>query len=188
MFMIRSVVLFTHVVAMIALLAGLALEWLGLNGLQRSVTRLEGMTWVRLTLAVQRVFGAALGITVLSGFNLGGRVGMLGAGWMIASYGALLLIGLSGGLLARSLIRALRQAVRDPSDRTFAAVQASASRKLPRVSLHVRMALALGIAYLMIDKPDIGVSLAIIAIALVFALLVSLQKRPAQSTFAAGYR
>jgi hypothetical protein len=46
----------------------------------------------------------------------------------------------------------------------------------------------LGIVYLMIDKPDIGVSLAIIAIALVFAPLVSLQKRQAQSTFVPGYR
>lgn len=133
--MIRSIVLFTHVVAVIALFTGLALEWLGLNGLQRSVTRVEGMTWVRLNLAVQRIFGAALGITVLSGFYLGGRLGMLGTGWMLTSYGALLLIGLSGGLLARSQIRALRQAVRDPSDQTFAAVQASASRKLPSISL-----------------------------------------------------
>ena len=37
--MIRSLVLFVHVVGMLALFVGLGLEWIGLDGIQRSTTR-----------------------------------------------------------------------------------------------------------------------------------------------------
>jgi hypothetical protein len=186
--MIRSLVLFTHVVGVIALFAALILEWLGLDAIRHSVTRAEGMAWVRLSVAVPRVLAIALGATVLSGFYLGSRLGMLGSSWMLPSYGALLLIGLSGGLMARPLVRTLRLAVRDPSDRTFRAVQASASGWLARVSVRIRAALALAIVYLMIGKPDVGIALIVIGIALVSALVASLPKRQAGSAVMHGSR
>jgi hypothetical protein len=42
---IRSLVLFTHVVAVIALAVGLVLEWFALNAVQRATTREEGLRW-----------------------------------------------------------------------------------------------------------------------------------------------
>ena len=46
--MIRSLVLFTHVVGVLALFLGLGLEWIGLDGIQRSTTRAEAFPWLRL--------------------------------------------------------------------------------------------------------------------------------------------
>jgi hypothetical protein len=186
--MIRSLVLFTHVVAVIALAVGLVLEWFALNAVQRATTREEGLRWVKLNVASKRVLGIAFGATLLSGFYLGSGMGVLGRGWMLASYGAILLIGVSGGLMARRLGRTLRPAIANPNDLTFAAVQASASAWIPRLALRIRAALALAIVYLMIAKPEIGVSLVIIASAFVLAMLASLQKRPAASPLVEGYR
>jgi hypothetical protein len=187
--MIRSLVLFTHVAAVIALFVGLVLEWFALYAVGRATTREEGITWVRLNLALQRVLGIAFGATLLSGFYLGSRMGVLGSGWMLASYAAILLIGASGGVMARRLTRTLRVALQNPNDLTFTAVQASVSAWAPRLTLRIRVALALAIVYLMIGKPGIGISLAIIATALVLALLLaSLQKGPAPSPFVEGYR
>jgi len=72
-------------VAVIALAVGLVLEWFALNAVQRATTREEGLRWVKLNVASQRVLGIAFGATLLSGFYLGSRMGVLGRGWMLAS-------------------------------------------------------------------------------------------------------
>ena len=59
--MIRSLVLFTHVVGVLALFVGLGLEWIGLDGIQRSTTRAEALPWLRLIAIVPRLFGIGVG-------------------------------------------------------------------------------------------------------------------------------
>ncbi len=75
--MIRSLVLFTHVVGVLALFVGLGLEWIGLDGIQRSTTRAEALPWLRLIAIVPRVFGTALAAIVVSGV-LSASLGMTG--------------------------------------------------------------------------------------------------------------
>ena len=57
--MIRSLALFTHVVGVLALFVGLGLEWIGLDGIQRSTTRAEALPWLRLIAILVGVAGAA---------------------------------------------------------------------------------------------------------------------------------
>jgi len=114
--MIRSLVLFTHVVGVLALFVGLGLEWIGLDGIQRSTTRAEALPWLRLIAIVPRLFGTALAAIVVSGFYLGARVGVLGNDWMRASYGALLLMAIVSGPVSRSPMRALKRVADVPAD------------------------------------------------------------------------
>jgi hypothetical protein len=186
--MIRSLVLFTHIVGVITLFVGLVLEWLGLDAMRRSTTRAEALPWIRLNVRLPRVYGIAFGVIVVSGFYLGSQVGVLGDGWMRASYGALLLIAVPGGTMARPGVLAARRALEDSSDRTLAALRSSASGLRVRASLRVRIAIGLALVYLMIGKPDVGQSLAVIGLSLVVAVVGSLQKRPAKSTLVEGYR
>ena len=106
--MIRSLVLFVHVVGVLAMFVGLGLEWLGLDALRRSTARVEALRWLRVSTVVPRFTGIALALTVASGFYLGARYGVLGVGWMRASYAALLVMALVGGPVARAPDPALR--------------------------------------------------------------------------------
>jgi hypothetical protein len=173
--MARSLVLFIHVVGVLALFTGLILEWVGWNNVQRSTARAEALASMRVNAVLPRVYGIAFVTLIASGGYLGGRLGMLDDGWMRASYGGLVLIALSGGA-ARSRVRKLRDALQNPSDATFSALRLSANDTVLRASLHIRVALALAVVYLMIGKPDLGTAIGIIGLAVASALVTSLSR------------
>jgi hypothetical protein len=185
--MIWSLVLFTHVVGVLALFVGLGLEWIGLDGIQRSTTRAEALPWLRLIAIVPRVFGTALAAIVVSGFYLGARVGVLGNDWMRASYGALLLMAIVSGPVSRSPMRALKRVAAVPADGTVALLAAAANPIL-RLSLRIRIAFGLAIVFLMIAKPAAAEALLVLALALIVTIATSLTRRTAPTTAAQGYR
>ena len=57
--MVRSVVLFVHIVGMVVLFSGLGLEWLTLNSLRRSTTHEQAVPWLSVGAALPRVIGIA---------------------------------------------------------------------------------------------------------------------------------
>jgi hypothetical protein len=185
--MIRSLVLFTHVVGVLALFVGLGLEWIGLDGIQRSTTRAEASPWLRLIAIVPRLFGTALAAIVVSGFYLGARVGVLGNDWMRASYGALLLMAIVSGPVSRSAMRALKRVADGPADGTEA-LRAAAANPILRLSLRIRIAFGLAIVFLMIAKPDAGESLLVLALASIVTIATSLTGRTTPATAVQGYR
>ena len=185
--MIRSLVLFTHVVGVLALFMGLGLEWIGLDGIQRSTTRAEALPWLRLIAIVPRVFGTALAAIVVSGFYLGARVGVLGNDWMRASYGALLLMAIVSGPVSRSPMRALKRVADVPTDGT-AALRAAAANPILRLSLRIRIAFGLAIVFLMIAKPAAGESLLVLVLASMVTIATSLTRQTTPSTAVQGYR
>ena len=186
--MIRSLVLFTHVVGVLALFLGLGLEWIGLDGIQRSTTRAEALPWLRLIAIVPRLFGTALAAIVVSGFYLGARVGVLGNDWMRASYGALLLMAIVSGPLSRSPMRALKRVADIPADGTVSAMRAAAANPILGLSLRIRIAFGLAIVFLMIAKPAAGESLLVLVLASIATIATSLSRRPTPSTAVQGYR
>jgi len=185
--MIWSLVLFTHVVGVLALFVGLGLEWLGLDGIQRSTTRAEALPWLRLIAIVPRWFGTALAAIVVSGFYLGARVGVLGNDWMRASYGALLLMAIVSGPVSRSPMRALKRLADVPADGTVS-LRAAAANPILRLSLRIRVAFGLAIVFLMIAKPAAAEALLVLALALMVTIATSLTRRTAPTTAAQGYR
>jgi len=132
--MTRSLVLFVHITGVLAMFAGLALEAFGAESAAKATPRISGI-------------GVAL--TVLSGFYLGARVGVLGDEWMRASYGAIAVMAAAGALARRSA--ALR-----------------------RISVRVRTAFGLAVVFLMIAKPDAVVSVVVFGLALGSSTLAAL--------------
>ena len=131
--MIRSLILFVHIVGVLALFAGLALEAFGVEAARRAAPRISGI---------------AVALTVVSGFYLGARFGILRDGWMLASYGAIVVMAAAGALARRS-------------------------GALLRISLRIRTAFGLAVVFLMIAKPSDLVSLVVLGVA-VASTLVSL--------------
>jgi hypothetical protein len=132
--MIRSLVLFVHIGGVLALFAGLALEAFGVEAARKAAPRISGI---------------AMALTVVSGFYLGRRFGVLGNEWMLASYGAIVVMAAAGALARGSDARL-------------------------RISLRVRTTFGLAVVFLMIAKPDAVVSLVVLSLALVGSALVSL--------------
>jgi hypothetical protein len=170
--MLRSLVLFAHIVGMLTLFVGLSFESLSLESLRRSSTRFEASPWVRMFGALPRVYGIAFGLILISGIYLAARADVYALAWVRISFGAMLLMGVVGGPLIRSRVRALQQA----SDE-----HRNASDTILRASLRTRVALGLAIVYLMIGKPGIGNSLLVIGLALIFGVAASFPHRRVQS-------
>lgn len=132
--MIYSLVLFVHITGVLTMFAGLALEAFGVQS--------PGKT-------MPRIFGIGGPLTLLSGFYLGARFGVLGNAWMRASYAAIAVMIAAGPLARRS--DALRQ-----------------------ISLRVRAAFGLAIVFLMIAKPDAVLSMVVVGLALAVSTLAAL--------------
>ena len=132
--MIRSLVLFIHISSVLAIAAGLALEAFGAESARK---------------AAPRIAGIAMALTLISGFYLGKRVGVLGDGWLRAAYVAIVVMAAAGALARRS-------------------------NALLRISLRVRTAFGLAIVFLMIAKPDAVTSLVVLGLAVVTSTIVAL--------------
>jgi uncharacterized membrane protein len=169
--MARSAALFVHIVGIVALFVGLALEWLSLDSLRNSTTPAQGAPWVGVLRGLPRLMAPAVGLILVSGIYLGARVGVLHSGWVDVSLAAMFLMGILGGPVVRSQTRAFRHVSGD--DRGgLAALRQHASHPLLRASLRLRVAVALAIIYLMIAKPDLGESLLPIGLALLLGAVV----------------
>jgi hypothetical protein len=83
--MIRSLALFLHIIGVLTMFAGLALEAFG------------GETAAK---ATRRISGMAGPLIVLPGLYLGARFGVLGGDWMLASYGGIVAM-MAADILAR---------------------------------------------------------------------------------------
>jgi len=183
---IRSVVLFTHVVGVLALFIGMAVEWLSLESLRRSTTSEHALSWVRLYGVLPRVYGAAFALLV-SGIYLARGVGLFDFAWVRLSLGLMVLMGILGGPAVRSQARAIGEAAGKGREIAFAALNSHASHPWLRASLFMRAAMGLAAVYLMIGKPLLSASLIVTGGAVAVGLAVSLfntaaSRRSSEST------
>ncbi|HTK28750.1 MAG TPA: hypothetical protein VL309_04330 [Vicinamibacterales bacterium] len=169
-------ILFLHVASVLVLAAGLALEWAGIEALRRSSGRGEAESWLRVLGAVPRVSGLAMLVILVSGFYLGGRFGVLGNAWLVATYCALVVMAVMGGPLARPAMAALHRAAAGGNDATLAALRSAASSARLRASLNTRIVFGLAVVYLMVGKPDAAGATVVLLLAAALAAAWSLRR------------
>jgi uncharacterized membrane protein len=80
--MIRSVVLFMHVLGMLVLFIAIAIEWLSLESLRRATTAEHASSWVGLHRVLPRVYGVAFAVLLVSGIYLSAGVGLFAFAWV----------------------------------------------------------------------------------------------------------
>jgi hypothetical protein len=129
--MTQSIVLFVHIAGVLMLAACLALEAFGVESARN---------------AMPRVSGLALALTLVSGFYLGARFGMLRDDWMWASYAGLVIMAAAGVLGHRS-------------------------SSLFRLSLAIRTSFGFAIVWLMTAKPNALEALIVLGIAAIGSVL-----------------
>jgi hypothetical protein len=161
-----AVALFVHIVGALGLFVALGLEWTSLLLLRRATTSEQVRERLRLASGVPRVSGAALAALLVSGLYLTVTV-WGGVAWIAVALAAMVLMAVLGAALSRPRLAAIGRAV-----------EAGSLARLPDpllwLSIHIRLAVALGIVFLMTFKPDLNGSLLIIAVTAVLGLVAAL--------------
>src|SRR5262245_1787983 len=177
----RSLALFTHVLGMLALFVALAVEWAAVELLRTADQAPPSPFATRLLRHLPGFTAIAVALILASGIELAVQFGRLRSAWVGVSFAAMVLMGGLGGAALRPLIRSIGS-VRDSSP-TW---QRQASSVLLHVSLRARIGVALGIVYLMVAKPELLGSTAVVAIASVVGVATGViaPRARAQSTSA----
>src|SRR5262245_33484003 len=163
--MMRSLVLFGHLLGMLTLFVALAAEWLSVE-LLRAPARPPSLA-TKVVAALPRLTGVAGALILLSGISLAAQFGVLRSAWVEVSFAAMLLMAVLGSAALRPLVRGVKEAARGDAN-AMDAWRRQTSRALLRLSFPIRVCVALAIVYLMVAKPDLFESAAVVA----FALLV----------------
>jgi hypothetical protein len=169
-----SVILFVHVAGALALSMALGLEWTSLRRLQYSGNIEQIRAWGNVSAAVQPLSIFATLAILLPGVYLAAKMASWSQAWIQISTGATLLIGAAAGAVTAPRMRAIRSACAAGNGEVSAVLRVRLSDPFLWASLQFRVALALGVVFLMTTRPELGGALAVIAAALVVGLVASL--------------
>ncbi len=173
-----SNVLFVHIASALVLFLGNGLEWTVTALLKHASTTDQARAWLRVYRVSPPVTGAGLAVLILSGGWLSAMTGGMNQGWMIASVAGIVLALAIGFALILPRVRKIRGALPEGNQALSAeALMLLQSGALPTL-IRVRALLAIGIVYLMTVKPPLGISLIVLAVAIVVGILVSVMVRP----------
>ena len=163
-----SLVLFVHVTATLALFAAIILEALALFHLRRATAVSEVRLWLDPLPGLPLMATGSLLVVLVSGIYLAIRVSAFGAGWPAASMAGMVLLAPFAILAARRM-REIRKATAAATG-----IHSDLQRRLQdpflKAASAIRMAVMLGIVFLMAVKPSWGASAVVLSASSVLGL------------------
>ena len=168
-----AIILFLHIVSAIGIFVGLGLEWASTAALRKASGAAEFRVSIGALRSVPVLFGSSGVIVLLTGGYLASKIGRAGLSWIVPSLVALVLIGALGGALTGRRLRRIRAIQLEGAGPVPIGLRTLVQDPLLVASLRIRLALALGIVYLMAAKPPLAPSLVILACATVAGLISS---------------
>jgi hypothetical protein len=170
-----SVILFLHFVGVLLLFVAQGLEWICLRNLQRATTLEQFRAWAGAVTVVPRFSPFSGSLIVFAGAYLATKMKVWPQGWIsMALLAVVVILGLGLGVSSpkmRALVKASKQ-----DGAALPELVARAHDPAFRYSFRLRLALGLGVVYLMGSKPAMGVSLAVMGVATVAGLLAATMK------------
>jgi len=151
---VEMLVPLVHIVGVLLLFVGLGIEWVAIGALSRSPTLPRAERWARRSLRWQV---AAAAVILASGVAMAARLELFQFAWVNVSLVVLLLIAALAGIVSRSPRRAADLRI----------------GQLWPAAVAIRIALALGVFYLMFAKSEIVESLIVMAVALAFGAVTA---------------
>lgn len=184
---VYSIALFLHIVGALGFFVALGLEWTSLRHLRRTTTAEQVRDWLQVPEESGRVGMIAMLILLGAGFYMMTTV-WGGVAWIVVTLGAIVVMIPMGMVLTRRRIAAIGQAVSAERGSLSPTFQPLVHDPLLSMSIQTRMAMALGIVFLMTVKPDLIGSLFTIIVATALGLVSTLpvlSRKPAQEERAA---
>ena len=167
-----SIALFLHVVGALGFFVTLGLEWTSLRHLQRAVTTDQVREWMRVPTEMGRMGMLSMLTLLIAGFYMM-AVTWHGVAWIIVTLGAIVLM-IQAMVPARRRMAAIGQTASMESDSISPALSQYLHDPMLAISIQTRVAIALGIVFLMTVKPGWVGSLLAIVIAVVLGLASAL--------------
>ena len=168
-----SIALFLHVVGALGFFTALGLEWTGLRQIRSATTSEQVRAWMRISKSARRVGIASMLTILVSGFYMTATV-WGGVAWIIVALGALVLLVVLALALTGPRMAAIGRAMVTEKGPVSHTLHNLANHSLLRISIQTRVAIALGIVFLMTVKPDLSGSLLTIGVAIVLGLASAL--------------
>lgn len=164
-----SLSLFLHIVGALVLFSALALEWVGLRHIRSATNSEHVRAWLSVIKGASRTGFPSMFVTVITGIYMMVTVWRW-TPWLATTIGALILMIVLARVAAPRL-KALGQFLETVND------------PLLWVSVQTRSAIALGIIFLKVTKPDWVGSLLTVGLAAVLGIVLALlmSRRQAQS-------
>lgn len=167
--MLRSNLLFVHVISAMGLFATLGMEALAIGQLRHATDGASGRGALTALASSQRIGGPLALTLLLSGLWLASAFWRWQGAWMGLGFVALIVIGALAGAVTGRLVRRLQRTL------NAGTLSASLLESLPtlRTSFAMRSAIAVGVVYLMTAKPTSVVSLSVFGASIVAGLFLS---------------
>jgi hypothetical protein len=169
---VYSVALFLHIVGAFGLIAALAVEAVSLRGMRQAHTAEDARPWLTGMRLLRLWAPASIGLILVMGLYL-----MASAwgwrGWILTAFGGLFLVGLTGGLVTGRRMARLGPAVGRANGPLGEDVYRMIHDPALLISSNLRIALVVGILFLMTAKPSAVVSVAALGVAAAMGLGIS---------------
>jgi hypothetical protein len=168
-----SIALFLHIVGALGFFVAFGLEWTSWLYLRRATTITQAREWLGVLGLLRRVGPVSMGIILLAGFYLMATA-WGGTAWIGIALAAMVLIAVLGGVLTGRRVAGIGQALAAESETLSLAFRQRLNDPLLETSLKVRVAIALGIVFLMTAKPALEGALLTLSAAVIVGLASTL--------------
>ena len=168
-----SIILFVHIGGALGFFVALGVEWISMRQLRGAATVEHVREWLRVATGVRRLGMAAMLTLLVSGFGMMALAHSSGA-WLMVAFGSLILLSVLAVTLSFKRIGIITRAMTTEAGPVSASLRDLLRHPLLWIAIQTRVALALGIVFLMTDKPDLGGSLLTIGVATVLGLVLAL--------------
>ena len=163
--------LFLHIIGGFGLMAAITVETIGLRGLRQATQRTDALVWLGLSRSiVMRLTPSSLGLILVSGLYMVATV-WGPRGWILVALGSLLLLGVIGAFGTGRRMARIGLAIGRAHGPLPAELREMLGSPILLMSLRVRLAIVLGVVFLMTLKPSAVASLAVIVLAVALGFL-----------------
>jgi hypothetical protein len=171
-----SVVLFVHIVGALGFFVALGVEWVCLRRLRGAATAEQVNEWMRVATSVRWLGMTSMIALLVSGIAMM-VLAQLGGAWMIVAFWALVLLALLAATLSFRRMAAIARAASAEDGPLSPALRRLLHHPLLWAAIRTRVAIALGIVFLMTVKPELGGALLTIGVAVILGFATALPIR-----------
>jgi hypothetical protein len=157
-----SVALFLHVLAAFGIVAAMCLELALVLRMRQAETAQQVCDWLNLLRAIRVLSPVSLLVLLVAGFYMASAWD--GAAWVVVAFLTLVFIAIFGAITGRALPGIARDLANQNGVLSLD-LRERLRHPLPLASIQIRIAMVLGIVFLMTTKPDMTVSIGAIVVA-----------------------